>query len=146
MPSCPDEHVVDEQIEIAAPIEPVWHAITDPDARSRWWGHLDLDPRVGGQFEERWNDPDGNPIRTHGEVIEIIPTRMIRLQWTDGDWSRATEVHVTLNDEANRTTVCVRHLGWSALPEGPALAAAHKAGWSMHLENLRVYVEQAAGQ
>jgi uncharacterized protein YndB with AHSA1/START domain len=137
-----DQTVVDERITIAVPAERVWHAIIDSDARRAWWGYLDLDPQVGGRFEERWTDTDGNPKRTHGAVLELADERLLRLNWADEDWPELTEVHLSLAEDEEGTEVRVRHIGWDALPSGPALAAAHQAGWRMHLKHLRQYLEQ----
>lgn len=142
MSSLSDQTVVDERITVAAPVERVWHAIIDSDARRAWWGYLDLDPRVGGRFEERWTDADGNPKRTHGQVRELAHERLLRLSWADEGWPEVTDIHLSLAEADGGTEVRVRHIGWDALASGPALAAAHQAGWRMHLQNLSQYLEQ----
>lgn len=142
--SSSDEIVVDESIAIAAPTHQVWHAIVDAAARAAWWGYLDLDPRLGGRFEERWTDADGRLTRTHGQVIDLVEGRLLRLSWVDENWGQTTEVEVRVYDADDATSVRVRHIGWERLPDGAALAAEHGSGWKMHLENLRGHLEGTA--
>lgn len=135
---------MDETITIAAPTHHVWEAITDPKIRARWWAYLDLDPTVGGRFEERWTDSDGSTVLTHGRVLDLSVARMLRLSWADEDWEAATDVEIRLEESADGTHVRIRHTGWERLPDAGALAADHRAGWQMHLHNLKALVERAA--
>lgn len=135
---------VDEALTVAAAPASVWRAIVDNDARSSWWGYLDLEATVGGRFEERWIDEDGRPVRTYGRVVEIIPHSLLRLSWRDEEWPEATEVEIRLCEVDAGTSVAVVHTGWERLPHGADLADEHLAGWRAHLENLRDYVENEA--
>ncbi len=38
----------------------------------------------------------------------------------------------------------LRHSGWNRLPDGAQLLGAHHKGWTMHLANLKAYVERVA--
>lgn len=136
----PAAFVVEESATIDVPIDRVWHAIVDSDARSAWWSYLDLDAEPGGGFEELWTDQDGRQMRTHGHVLELVSPAVLRLSWADEDWPATTEVEVRLHRGDGATTVHVRHTGWERLPNGENLAEEHRAGWKMHLSNLRDYL------
>ncbi|WP_169809363.1 SRPBCC family protein [Actinomadura chibensis] len=149
-----EDLVVDESIVIRAPARQVWRTIVDADARAGWWEYLDLDATPGGRFEERWTGDDGTEQITSGEVVELADARLLVLSWADDGWPAATRVEVTLDPgdggpddggpgDGGATTVRLRHTGWEALPDGAALAAAHRGGWLHHLDNLRRCAERA---
>lgn len=129
--------LVCEAVLVAAPAERVWSAITDAHQRAGWWPYLDLDPSPGGRFEERWTDGAGNEVVTSGRVLEVAPPHLLRLSWQDDGWPAATEVELCLEPQQAGTLVRVRHTGWSTLPDAQALVRDHRAGWRMHLEDLR---------
>lgn len=145
MPTPAGEIVVEERIAIAASTEHVWQALVDSVTRAGWWSYLELDPRLGGRFEERWEDADGNLVRTQGQVLEVVEGRLLRLNWADDSWDQSTEVEVRVEDADHGAWVRVRHTGWDSLPDGTTLAAQHRDGWMMHLENLRSHLEDRAG-
>ncbi|MGI5291503.1 SRPBCC domain-containing protein [Nonomuraea polychroma] len=138
------EPLVDESIAIVAPAHDVWQAIVNAEIRAGWWGYLDLDATVGGRFEERWTDDDGREARTSGKVIGLVPDHLLVLSWADEDWQAATRVEIQLTEIGGSTMIRLLHTGWKALPDGAALAEQHRAGWLMHLVNLRRYVEDSA--
>jgi uncharacterized protein YndB with AHSA1/START domain len=135
------EPLVDESIAIAASAHDVWRAIVVADIRTGWWEYLDLDASVGGRFEERWSDGRGQEMLTSGVVTEVLVDRLLILSWADDDWPTTTRVEIRLAESAGTTLVRVLHSGWEALPDGAALAEEHRAGWRMHLSNLRRCIE-----
>ena len=137
--------MVEETVVVRAPARVVWNAIADGDARRRWWPHLELDATSGGRVEEWWTDATGREVVTRGKIVEVVPGRRLRATWADEGWPAETLVEVALAPVAGGgTAVTVRHSGFERLPDGDALAAAHRAGWKVHLENLRGQVESAS--
>ncbi|MFO0683876.1 MAG: SRPBCC domain-containing protein [Sandaracinus sp.] len=71
-------------IEIAAPPDRVWAALTDPEALRRWMAdehaplEIELDPVVGGRAVFRRASPE--PIEARGVVTALEPMR--RLAYT----------------------------------------------------------------
>lgn len=137
--------LVDESIAIAASAPAVWRAIVVAEVRAGWWGHMDLDAAVGGRFEERWTNGGGREVLTSGTVTDVVAGRLLVLSWADEDWPTATRVEVQLAATDGMTLVRLLHTGWEALPDGAALAEEHRAGWRLHLDNLRRCVEGAGG-
>jgi uncharacterized protein YndB with AHSA1/START domain len=139
------EPLVDESVMIAASARDVWRAIVQAEARAGWWEYLDLDATVGGRFEERWTDGEGRDVVTSGVVTEVVVDRLLALSWADDDWPTATRVELRLREMGGTTSVRLLHTGWAALPDGAALAEEHRAGWPVHLDDLRRFVEGTGG-
>ena len=117
----------------------IWRCWAEPDLIKRWWRdsvHLDL--RVGGAFEERWMDRDGDEVVTSGTVILCQPQRSFTLTWSDADWRAMTEVMVMLRDLDQTTELILVHRGWMAFrgEKGNAIRDRHAAGWERHLDAL----------
>ena len=67
----------------------------------------------------------------------------MRRTWQDDDWPAETEVAFALAADGDRTELRLTHGGCTRLgAPGPALRAAHVAGWRKHLADLRDYVEE----
>jgi uncharacterized protein YndB with AHSA1/START domain len=139
--------VVELEIAIQASVETVWQAVVSAEHRRGWWSYLELDPRPGGLVIERWRDDAGREVTTAGQVLELESPRRLRCTWGDDDWSAATELELDLRGEGATTHVRLRHVGWERLgADGARLAAAHRAGWQRHLENLTAFVEGEAAR
>jgi uncharacterized protein YndB with AHSA1/START domain len=137
------ETVVDESVVIAAPAHRVWQGVVVAETRAGWWEYLRLDATVGGRFEERWRDGDGQEMITSGVVTDLIGDQLLVLQWADEHWPTTTRVEIRLEETGSATKVRVQHTGWDQLPAGVTLAEEHRAGWRLHLDNLRRCVESA---
>lgn len=124
-------------IHINQSAQHVWEVLTNP---SLWWDDVQLEPRVGGIFEELW---DGNVTR--GTVLEITAPTKLKLSWKDADWPADTYVTFTLVAEGQTTLVTLEHEGWDifAAPIAAELRTAHEAGWRSHLEDLKQAAETA---
>ena len=137
---------VELDIAIHAPVGAVWQALVSDEHRRAWWSHLELAPRPGGVVVERWRNDAGREMTTRGHVLEVEPPHRLRCTWRDDDWPASTEVEFKLRSEGETTCVRLRHIGWERLGEDAArLAAAHRAGWLTHLENLKAHAESEAG-
>ena len=137
-----DCDVVQEERAIDAPARAVWEALVDPEQRREWWSYLELDPVVGGQLTERWVGRNGEEVLTTGVVTEVVPARLLRMTWADEGWPAQTEVEIALLQSDGATTVRIRHAGWRLLPDGRRLAEEHRAGWRLHLSNLRAQLDR----
>ena len=119
----------------------VWKALVDAEKRRGWWSYLSLRAELGGELLETWRDDEGREQQTRGSVLAIEPERRLRCSWQDDGWAAPTEVEITLTGRTDATQVHLRHSGWHVLPEGQRLLDAHRAGWAMHLSNLKSFVE-----
>lgn len=74
--------VVERHVDLDAPAEEVWAALTDDGALSAWFGGaVTLDPSPGG--EGRFEEPDGTVRRAR--VDEAEPGRRLALRWWPED-------------------------------------------------------------
>src|SRR5689334_5229255 len=81
-------------VDIAAPPERVFRALTDANEMVTWWGSPELyrltewraDLRPGGQWKSTGVGADGKPFSVGGEFLEIDPPRRLVHTWSP-DWN-----------------------------------------------------------
>lgn len=124
----------------------VWACLTEPSQLAGWFGHLQLDARPGGMFEELWRDADGRSKRTAGRVVVFEPDWRLMLSWADDDWDFETMVSIEIRQQGDMARLSLVHSGWGAAPEKDrrGLIDDHITGWSHHLRNLSEYAERMA--
>jgi uncharacterized protein YndB with AHSA1/START domain len=136
------------EVEIAAPPERVFRALTDPERLRTWWGSRETywveewraDLRVGGAWEARCMSAGGKPSRVHGVFVEIDPPRRLAYTWNPS-WHEAPQTTVVydLAPSGSGTRVYVRHTGFGA---ARAARDDHRRGWPAVLTWLRAHVER----
>jgi len=91
----PDLDAIVSEIEIAAPPERVFRALTDATQQMQWWNNdvckislFEMDPRIGGKWRFQSVDPSGmlevNGVRdfeAHGEIVELHPPCLLAYTW-----------------------------------------------------------------
>ena len=76
----PTEPTVERAVELDAPVDVVWSALTDADAMSAWFGgQVSLDAVPGG--EGRFDLDEGGARRAR--VDEVEPGRRLSWRWWD---------------------------------------------------------------
>jgi len=144
------------EIEIAAPPERVFQAITTGDELMRWWisptcdlEMWKIDPRPGGrwQFKTGKSTQVINGVDTyeaHGEILEYSPPRMLVYTWI-ANWndqpSQTTVVSWVLTATKGGTHVKVTHSGLSKMP---VARKDYAGGWTGVLGLLRKFTEEAS--
>ena len=112
-------------------IDDLWSALTDPPRLARWYGEVQGDLRVGGEFDVRVTDAwEGT-----GRVDACEPPRRLLVTMRDADprpgqpeeW--VIEAQLTADD--GQTVLVVEERGLP-LP----LLAAYGAGVQIHFENI----------
>ncbi|MBD0324721.1 MAG: SRPBCC domain-containing protein [Aldersonia sp.] len=121
---------------VNAPSSRVWDAVVQPED---WWQGFSLQPWVTGHVVEHWTGDDGRPRLTKGEVLALVPQRLLRLSWADDDWDATTTVEFGVEVlDSDRTEVRVTHIGWEQFGDrASAMRMAHEAGWRYRLDQLR---------
>ena len=157
----PDQNAVVSEIEIAAPAERVFQAISDPGQLSQWWGERGLyritertsDLRVGGKWSAVGVGTDGKSFRVEGEYLEVDPPRRLVHTWTASYMgSLHTTVYFDLEAQAvhglhpsgpkkagTGTLVKLRHQGFATAPQQ---AVSHGEGWKRVFGWLAAYIER----
>jgi len=119
----------------------LWSAITDPDRIARWYGRVEGDLRLGGEFRLYVEDADSDH---DGRVEECEPPRRLRVttRETDQSYQRGQGVppydsvlEATLSAAGDQTVLVIEVRGM------PLEAVAYYgAGWQIHAENLAAYL------
>jgi uncharacterized protein YndB with AHSA1/START domain len=122
-------------VDIAAPPERVYRALTDPREILRWWGSDDMyrttswtsDLRVHGRWRAEGKGADGHAFSVQGEFIELDPPHTLVQTWQpDWDAGAVTTLTYRLAAIEGGTRLTVRHEGFAGRPES---CANHAQGW-----------------
>jgi uncharacterized protein YndB with AHSA1/START domain len=84
-----DRDAIIEEIEIAAPPERVFAAISDPARLTQWWQeegasrieYWKWDLVKGSKWNARWTGMKGEVYVLSGEIVEIDPPRLLAYTW-----------------------------------------------------------------
>ncbi len=136
--------VVLASVEIAAPIERVFRAITS-DEITKWWGSPEAyrtteytaDVRPGGRWRSSGVGADGKTFSVEGEFRTIDPPREVVHTWhAPWDGNKETLVSYRLEPIEGGTRVTVRHDGFGERVES---CRSHGTGWQRVLGWLGGY-------
>ncbi len=122
-------------VDIAAPPERVFRALTTPEDVIRWWGSDEVyrttsgvaDLRAGGHWRVEARAADGTPLAVEGEILAIDPPRKIVQTWRPA-WEpgHTTTLTYLLAPTDAGTRVTVRHEGFAGRA---ASCEGHTEGW-----------------
>jgi uncharacterized protein YndB with AHSA1/START domain len=124
------------EIEIAAPPETVFDALTAADQLAAWWGaegmycthDWQIDLRPGGEWSCRATSASGDGMTLRGHYLEVDRPRILAYTWMPS-WEPelpATEVRYTLSPIAGGTLVRMRHTGFEGFINSQN---GHVEGW-----------------
>jgi uncharacterized protein YndB with AHSA1/START domain len=139
--STPDE--VRRTIEIRAPRERVWAALTEPNELIRWFPteRAEIDLRPGGEASFVWAEGVDEAIV---DVVEP-PDRLV-FRWRPAGLDRPyTTVSFTLDEIEGGTELTLVESGFASLPDQIAEQSqeGNDEGWRKELEELKAYLEAA---
>jgi uncharacterized protein YndB with AHSA1/START domain len=151
----PDNDAVVTEIEIAAPPDRVFQALTQRDQAMQWGTSKDfeiieweMDPRPGGKWTSISKDLTGkhqtgvSQFEHHGEFLEYDPPRLLVQTWYANwhpDPSHATVVRWELTPTKTGTRLKVTHSGLAALS---GAAQGYAQGWPGLVEQVKNFVEK----
>jgi uncharacterized protein YndB with AHSA1/START domain len=109
-------------------IDDLWSALTEPGRLAQWYGEVEGDLRLGGEFSAHvfasgWEGT--------GRVTECEPPRRFLAVSKEPDQPNEDSVEVTLSAGDGETSLVVEQWG---IP--PDLVAAYAAGLQIHVEDL----------
>lgn len=134
--------VIEETVEIAAPSEAVWRALTDPRELARWFPlEARVVPGEGGEVFMSWGPPWEGGSRI--DVWEEQKRLRTRGFLEHGD---ASLVEYTLEAKGGRTVLRLVHSGFAHGSDWEdELFGGTERGWRYELRSLRHYLERHAG-
>jgi len=149
-----EQDAVIADIQIAAPPERVFQAITDPGQLNQWFKNPEcppkcwqMDARVGGRYG--YSIDHGSiainalsEFELQGEILECDPPHLLVYTWF-GNWhddpKTRTVVRWELTPQGNHTHLRVTHTGLSNLP---VARKDYAGGWPGVVEELKKFVER----
>jgi uncharacterized protein YndB with AHSA1/START domain len=129
------------EIEIAAPVDAVWKALTDAEELTRWFPQFArVQPGAGGRLWRAWQW--GEEIEERIERWE--PNVHLRSVGLTGAWKAiVTDYHLTGRD--GTTVLRVVSSGFGDDADWDALYDAFGGGWDFELRGLQHYLDHHAG-
>lgn len=149
----PDQDAVVSEIEIAAPADRVFQALTKSEELSIWFTNescpvksWQMDARPGGEYHYATQKEtvvvNGiSEFECSGEILEYDPPRLLVYSWIANwhdDTTRRTIVRWELTPTKTGTRVRVKHSGLA--PE-EAARKDYSGGWPGVLDMLKRFVE-----
>ena len=122
---------------IAAPLDRVWRAITEPEEIVKWLlCEATNEATVGGQMKLDWVGDDRrcrDRPRHGGAILAYEPPRLVEYEWDTypGRPGRSSVVRFELVEVAGGTQIPFTHRDLPP-PETPGVSA----GWHMHMDKL----------
>jgi uncharacterized protein YndB with AHSA1/START domain len=122
-------------------IDDLWSALTDPGRLARWYGEVEGDLRLGGEFRVYIEAAD---IESTGRVEACEPPRrlLVTTRETDESYRKGQGVppfdqslDATLTADGDQTILVIEVQG---MPVDKI--AFYGAGWQIHAENLAAYL------
>ncbi len=148
------EDAVISEIEIAAPAERIFCALTDGSQLMQWFRSPEcppkcwnMDARLGGKYgyasEKGKAVVNGvSEFECHGEIVEYDPPRTLAYTWI-ANWhdhaARPTIVRWELTPRSGGTRVRVTHNG---LAQEPIARKDYSEGWPGVVQMLKKFVEK----
>ena len=152
----PDQDAVICEVQIAAPAEKVFQALTSSDLLMRWWNGeggpcrvkvWEFKPRLGGRVRHVAYDPKGemkvngvSEFEIQGEVVEFDPPRTLAYTWRANFHSlpqHATLVRWELSPTVDGTHVKMTHSQLKPIADAPGYAQ----GWPGVIESLVTFAQ-----
>jgi uncharacterized protein YndB with AHSA1/START domain len=138
---------IERTIEINAPTEAVWKAISDAQELVRWFPlQAEIEPKAGGRYWMSWGGEfEGK------SVIEIFePGKRLRTTWPsmnrDGDKPAELAVDYHLEGQGGRTVLRLVHSGFGRGAAWDEEYEGVQNGWTFELRSLRHYLEHHLGR
>lgn len=134
---------VETELEIDAPIEAVWKALTDGDEMTRWFPlEARVEPGEGGSIYMSWkNEYDAtSPITAWEE------NRHLATAWQMEHLPNPLVVDYHLETKGGKTVLRLVHSGFPTDETWEDFYQSVRHGWAFELRSLRQYLERHAGK
>jgi len=144
---------IEKTIELRAPVERVWRALTDHNEFGTWFRVKIESPFKPGEVSRgHMTHPGYEHMKWLATVERMDAPKFFSFTWhsfpidPDIDYSLETPtlVEFRLEPTANGTRLSVAESGFDAVPEHRRAEAfrMHEGGWEAQLGNIKAYVER----
>jgi len=136
-------------VEIAAPPERVFEALTKAEDVVKWWGSEDtyrttewsMPLTAGAPWKASGTGADGAPFSVEGEIVEVDAPRKLVWTWRPAwDGGNTTTITYRLEPIEGGTRIVMRHDGFGDRTES---CRSHGEGWERVLGWLGVHAPLA---
>lgn len=133
---------VEVEIEVDAPVEAVWKALTDAQELANWFPlAARVKPGKGGSIWLSW----GPPVEGEGRIEQWDPPR--RLGWVETAFKeKSLAVDFHLEARGGRTLLRLVHSGFERGADWDDMYDSVFCGWHFELRSLRHYLELHHGR
>ena len=143
---------ITKTIDINAPVDRVWRAISDHREFGEWFKVTLDQPFVAGQPSTGHIEFRGNRIAWNADIVAVEPPHRFAFRWRpyavdpaiDYSAEPKTLVEFSLEPDGDRTRLTIVESGFAGIP-AHRRAEAYRMddqGWSKQAENVRDYVER----
>ena len=143
---------IEKTLELKAPLERVWRALTDAEQFGQWFRvKLEGPFTPGAETVGRVTHPGYEGVVWRCRTVAIEPMRRFAFTWhpyaLDPDVDYATEpptlVEFRLEPAAEGVRLRLTEFGFDALPPHRREAAfpRNEGGWTIQIQNIRDHVE-----
>ena len=154
---------IEKRVELRAPLDRVWRAISDSEEFGRWFGVRFDGPFVAGtsvtasitgttvddEVAKRQEPHAG--VKSTWQVVAVEPQQRFAYRWhpfavdpdTDYDREPTTLVEFTLSETPDGVLLTITESGFDAIPEARRSASfeANAEGWAIQADLVRRYAE-----
>jgi len=143
-----DAFTVRRTIRIAAPVDKVWAAVTEPALISQWFGRAEFSGATAGSLGTlTWDGRDPIPVR----IDAVDAPHSVTYHWNNDDASgvvpaeldeaTATVFTFTLEPVEGGTRLTVVETLFDRTSDAAANMGFHREGWTSELDKLVARVE-----
>jgi len=144
---------IEKTIELKAPLERVWRALTDHEEFGKWFRFKLDGPFAAGEVSTgHITYPGYEHLPWRATVQKIEPQRLFSYTWhpyavdpqVDYSKEKPTLVEFRLEPTANGTRLTITETGFDGLPPQrmPEAMRMNDGGWTMQLKNIAAHVAQ----
>src|SRR5262252_798002 len=120
--------IVRIEAPVDADLDEVWSALTDPSRLARWYGEIEGDLRLGGEYRARLLSSGWEGT---GRVEACEPAQRLLVRIKDAEAPDENHIEVVLTTSGGQTRVV-----WEVRGMPLDLLSAYRAGVQIHVEDL----------
>jgi uncharacterized protein YndB with AHSA1/START domain len=143
---------IEKTIELKAPLERVWRALTDSREFGSWFGVAFDEPFVAGKVSTgHFTHQGGEHMRWNATVDQIVPMTLFSFRWhpyaldpdTDYSGEEPTLIRFDLEPIAQGVRLRITETGFDKVPEYRRAEALrmNTRGWGIQADRIKAYVE-----